>query len=199
MQIALLFVVLLTIAGSSAVAQRSKPEPRTAVEVRLRNPADARLIEVAVADPASGRVARRPVTDLMLRLSVGRNDIDAALRMANGQPPNRDDGLMHVRLYAVSQGRLLKQGEARCDRWIEDATMCTLACDGGAFAIRRIPVGNGIALTLIAGRLPRGPDEQLRPGIRGGFSIAGCTGADDSDLLLAPAEGRSTIELAFVE
>lgn len=190
-----LVMAAISMACTVAAAQQRKPEPRVAIEVRLRNAADAQLLEVAVPDPASGRIARRPISDLMLRLSVNRGDLDAAMRLPNGQAINRDDGLMRVRLYVVSGGRLLKDGEARCDRWGEDTSICSLACDGGTFALRR----NGLSLTLVVGKLPRGLDEAFRPGVRGGFSIAGCAGADDAELLLAPSGGRTTVELGFIE
>ncbi len=176
-----------------AFAQQNKVRPvRADVEFRTATPGDATLLELQIPDVASGRSQKRPISDLMLRVSLPRGDVEAALRLPNGTFVDRDEGLLRAHIYVVSGGRLLRDAEARCDRWVDDFAVCHLPCEGGVFGLKRRVGQATTSLSLIAGRLPRGFDE----GGRLGFNISGCSeSGTDPELLLAPSANPSVAEV----
>lgn len=157
------------------------------LEFALRDARAIDEIEIRIPDPASGRSQRRPISDLMLRLVASRSSISDALRLPDGAPVDRETGLLRASVYIVTAGRILAPVAARCDRWIEGMTVCTVECGGGTFALKR----SGEALALLVGKLPRGTDE----GETGGFQLGACEGAGGADRIVAPATRRPLVEL----
>lgn len=185
-----LALICLAVAASPVIAQQ-RPGERLDVELRPGIATAVAQLEIVLPDVASGRSQRRPVTDLMLRLSLTGGNVAAALRLRNGVAVDRDAGLMRAQIYVVSGGRLLPPAEARCDRWIEDFAVCAVACDGGVFGLQRRAGRSGVALSMIVGRLPRGGEEGARPG----FNLTACDTADGRDQVLAPAVNRALVEI----
>jgi hypothetical protein len=189
-----LIVTLLMLLGATpTLGQNAKIRPaRADVEFRTSTTGAAGSLEIQIPDVASGRSQKRAITDLMLRVSLPRGDIEAALRLPNNTNIDRDEGLFRAHVYVVSGGRLLHDAEARCDRWVEDFAVCKMPCEGGAFGLKRRPGQGPIILSLVAGRLPRGFED----GSKLGFSIAGCSdGGSEPEMLLAPSGGRAIIEV----
>ncbi len=189
----LIIILLVLLAATPTLAQNAKIRPpRADVEFRTSTPGDAGSLEIQIPDVASGRSQKRAITDLMLRVSLPHGDVDAALRLPNSQNVDRDEGLFRAHVYVVSGGRLLHDAEARCDRWVADLAVCKMPCEGGAFGLKRRPGEGTIAVSLVAGRLPRGFED----GSKLGFSIAGCTdGGSEPEILLAPSGGRPVVEV----
>ena len=189
----LIIILLVLFAAPPTLAQNAKIRPpRADVEFRTSSLADAGLLEIQIPDVASGRSQKRTITDLMLRVSLPRGDVEAALRLPNSTNVDRDEGLFRAHVYVVAGGRLLHDAEARCDRWVEDFAVCKMPCEGGAFGLKRRPGQGTTAVSLVAGRLPRGFED----GSKLGFSIAGCTDSGiEPELLLAPSGGRSFVEV----
>lgn len=188
-----LMIGVLVVLAAPAVAQQNKVRAvRADVEFRTATPGDATMLEIQIPDVATGRSQKRPISDLMLRVSLPRGDVEAALRLPNGTPVDRDEGLLRAHIYVVSGGRLLRDAEARCDRWVEDFAVCHLPCEGGTFGLKRRGGQSINSLSLIAGRLPRGFEE----GGRLGFNISGCSDSGtEPELLLAPSANRSLAEV----
>ncbi|MEQ1612825.1 MAG: hypothetical protein ABL904_08725 [Hyphomicrobiaceae bacterium] len=182
--------LLLAVVTASAQPVRMRADVAE-FELRPKAPADVAQLEIIIPDVASGRVQRRPVSDLMLRVSVAGGDVAGAMLLPNGAAVNRDAGLVRAQVYVVTAGRLLPPVEARCDRWIEDFTVCSVACDGGVFGIKRRVGAVGVMLAMAVGRLPRGFDE----GARAGFNLNACDTSVASDQLLAPAANRGLVEM----
>ena len=188
-----LMIAVLLVLAAPAVAQQTKVRPvRADFEVRTATPGDATMLEIQIPDVATGRSQKRPISDLMVRVSLPRGDVEAALRLPNGTPVDRDEGLLRAHVYVVSGGRLLRDAEARCDRWVDDFAVCHLPCEGGGFGLKRRSGQSITNLSLIAGRLPRGFEE----GGRLGFNISGCSDSgSEPELLLAPSGNRSLAEV----
>lgn len=186
---------LLAVAAivSAAQAQTASLRRPVAADMEFRpavaSPGD--MLQIVVPDIATGRSQRRPITDLMVRVSLAGGDVEGALRLPNNTPVARDSGLARAAVYVVSGGRLMAPAEARCDRWIEDLAVCTVACDGGTFALKRRAADGRITLSMLVGRLPRGTDE----GDREGFALNPCDSANAVELILAPAGQRSLAEI----
>ena len=159
------------------------------LELSLGNGRAVDGIEIQIPDPASARFQRRPITDLMLRLVASRSSIADALRQQDGAAVDREAGLMRASLYLVSAGRMLPPVVARCDRWVEGLSVCTVECGGGSFALKRL----GEALSLMVGRLPRGTDE----GDAAGFRLGACEAAGGPDRIVAPVGDRRLVELGL--
>ena len=187
----LIIVALSFSLAASALAQQAKTV-RHDIEFRTTTAGDAGLLEIQIPDVANGRSQKRAITDLMVRIVLASGDVEAALLLQNGGIVDRDEGLFRAHVYIVSGGRLMRDAEARCDRWIADLAVCKLPCDGGAFGLKR-RAGLGTAgLSFVVGKLPRGFEE----GGRLGFSITGCTDtATEPELFLAPSGLRSITEL----
>lgn len=187
----LVAIALLFALAGSAVGQGTAARPARA-EIELK-PAAAEIggLELLIPDPASGRSARRAISDLLVRLRAPGQDIGAALALGNDIAIDRDDGLMQAQLYIVAQGRLLAPAQARCERWSGDTAVCTLHCDGGAFALRRTPRVSG--LTLVLGGSASGGDDEPRPAIR----LDACAAGTGPELLMAPARGKPSVSLAL--
>jgi hypothetical protein len=193
MRPALLAISGFAIAAVPAFAQLAATD-RSALELGPRGTATAALLEIVIPDVASGRSQKRPITDLMLRLSSSDGKIDGALRLPNGVAADRDSGLMRAQVYVVSGGRLLGPTEVRCDRWIEDLAVCSVACDGGAFGVKRRIEAAKVSLTLVVGHLPRGTEEGAQPG----FNLKACAAPDAKDELLAPGGNRPLVEIPMI-
>ena len=192
MRIAVIAMTCLLLVAFPALAQRASTRTDVAdLELRPKAGAAAVELEIVLPDVASGRVQRRPVSDLMLRVSLAGGDVAGALRLPNGVAVDRDAGLVRAQVYVVSGGRLLPPVEARCDRWIEDFAACAVACDGGAFGLKRRMGATGVTLAMVVGRLPRGFEEGARPG----FNLSACDTADGRDQVLAPAGNRGVAEI----
>ncbi len=189
----ILLGLALLAAAAPAVAQQGKARPvRADVEFRASTPGAAGLLEIQIPDVASGRSQKRAISDLMLRVVLPRGDVETALRLPNGASVDRDEGLFRAHVYVVSGGRLLRDAEARCDRWVEDFAVCKLPCEGGAFGLKRRAGQGSAAVALVAGRLPRGFEE----GGKLGFNISGCSDTgNEPELLLAPSAGRPFVEV----
>lgn len=192
MRIAVIAMTCLLLVGFPVLAQRASTRTDIA-DLELRPKAAAVELEIVLPDVASGRVQRRPVSDLMLRVSLVGGDVADALRLPNGAAIDRDAGLVRAQVYVVSGGRLLLPVEARCDRWIEDFAACSVACDGGAFGLKRRIGAGGVALAMVVGRLPRGSEEGARPG----FNLSACDTADGRDQVLAPTGNRGVAEITL--
>lgn len=175
----------------AAVAQKARL--RAAIsELELRPAASlGEVLELQLPDVASGRSQRRPISDLMLRLSLPAGDLGEALRLGPGTAPDRDAGLFRGQLYVVSGGRLLPAANARCDRWIDEIAICRVACDGGGFGLARRSGPGGVALTLLVGQLPRGMTE----GEKAAISLNACDAAEAPEQLVAPAGKRALAEI----
>ena len=187
----LIIVALSFSLAVSALAQQAKTM-RHDIELRLTTPVDAGLLEIQIPDVASGRSRKRAITDLMVRIVLAGGDIEAALLLPNGGIVDRDEGLFHAHVYIVSGGRLMRDAEARCDRWIADLAVCKLPCEGGAFGLKRRAGLGPAGLSFVVGKLPRGFEE----GGRLGFNITGCTDtATEPELFLAPSGLRSITQL----
>ena len=189
-----LIIAMLTLPFAAAtVAQQSRlPTARQDIEFRTTAPAVSSLLEIQIPNVASGQSQKRMITDLMVRIVLPGGDVQGALRLPNSAIADRDEGLFRAHVYIVSGGRLLRDAEARCDRWLADFAVCKLPCEGGAFGLKRRSDQGLSAVTLMVGKLPRGSDE----GERLGFSISGCSdAAREPELLLAPSRGRSLAEV----
>ena len=179
---------LVVAAAMPAMAQRAAGlGGKVDLELALRDERAIDGIEIRIPDPASGHSQRRPISDLLLRLVASRSSIADALRLPDGTPVDRESGLLRASIYIVTAGRIVAPVAARCDRWIEGMTVCTVECGGGTFALKR----SGEALALLVGKLPRGIDE----GEAGGFQLGACEGAGGADRIVAPAARRHLVEL----
>ncbi len=189
-------LIVMTLALSlttSAFAQQGKTRTvRHDIEFRMTTPGEASLLEILIPDVASGRSQKRAITDMMVRIVFAGGDVEAALRFPNGTNVDRDAGLFRAHVYVVSGGRLMRDAEARCDRWLEDLAVCKLPCEGGAFGLKRRAGQGTTALSLVVGRLGRGFEE----GGKLGFNISGCAEtATEPELLLSPSARRPLAEV----
>jgi hypothetical protein len=177
-----------------AVAQQGKGrDARTDIELRPVSSDEAVRFEIVVPDVASGRSQRRSITDLMLRVSLPGGDVGSALRLPNGATVDRDEGLLRAFVYVVANGRLMRPAEARCDRWVDDFTVCTLGCEGGVFGLKRRSGQGPLVISLAGGRLQRGYES----GSKTGFALNACDEGNGADVLLAPSGGRPLAEVAM--
>ena len=189
----LIMLGLAALLATVAPAAGQQGRQRSDIEFRPVTAAEVERFEILIPDVASGRAQRRAVSDLMLRVSLPGGDVDGALRLPNGTAVDRDAGLFRAHLYVISGGRLLPDAEARCDRWVDDVAVCKLACEGGAFGLRRHAGKGALVVSLVGGRLPRGGVQDDKPN----FSLNACAVANAAETLLAPAGGRLAAEIAM--
>jgi hypothetical protein len=186
-----LTIAMALATATAGQAPRKGQYLRTATELRARSAAEIERIEAMVTDIRQTRPEHRAVSDLMLRLTDG-GAIDTALQTANAAPETRAPPLFRADLYAVVGGRIVKDAQATCGRWVDDVAVCRMDCEGGAFALRRR--GRG-ALMMIVGELPRGISDAQRPRL----VLNACAAGEQSELALAPRHGRPFVEIALGE
>ena len=133
-----LCLALLALAGDAlAQAPRKGGYLRASVELRARSAAEVERVETVTTDIRQTRAEHRPVSDLMLRLSADGGAIDTALQTANAVAGAKSSPLFRAELYIVVAGRIVRDANATCARWVDDMAVCRMDCDGGAFALRR--------------------------------------------------------------
>lgn len=187
-------LAVLFVLAPAAIAQRSTGRAvANEAEFRPISATDAAVLEIQIPDPASGRSQRRAISDLMVRIALPGGDVAAALRAGNGVKFEREVGLFRAHIYVVSAGRLLRDIEARCDRWVDDLAVCSALCEGGTFGLRRVPGQSAIGLSLILGRVSRGEDVTVRAGV----SFDACADGTSQEQLLVPAAGRSDLQISL--
>lgn len=134
-------------APDSASGQAPRPSeerrPRSAVEVAHtmvltpRRRADLAQIEIEISDPRLTRAPRLAVTDLAVVLEPGRGDLPGALGGSGGTGVAAERRLIRARLLVVAGGRLRRGPESWCGGFDRGRSVCTVDCDGGAFALLR--------------------------------------------------------------
>jgi len=184
--------MVMALATAAAQSPRKGIYLRTATELRARSAAEIERIEAMVTDFRQTRPEHRAVSDLMLRLTSDGGGIDTALQTANAAPETRAPPLFRADLYAVVGGRIVKDAQATCGRWVDDVAVCRMDCEGGAFALRRRGRGT---LTMIVGELPRGISDAQRPRL----VLNACIAGEQNELALAPRHGRPFVEIALGE
>lgn len=188
-----LCLALLALAGDAlAQAPRKGGYLRASVELRARSAAEVERVETVTTDIRQTRAEHRPVSDLMLRLSADGGAIDTALQTANAVAGAKSSPLFRAELYIVVAGRIVRDANATCARWVDDMAVCRMDCDGGAFALRR---RGRESLAMVVGQLPRAEPEAARQG----FALNACATGDQSELALAPGAGRPFVEVVLSE
>lgn len=184
-------LVAFAIVGTIQDAARAEPprrggEPRASLVLSLATRAAIGRLEAVLPDPGLAHPLRKPVMDLVVILSADAGGIDAALTLINGVP--REARLFRARLIAAVGGRIYARATALCGGWQGDVSTCRVACDGGAFALRR-SAGEEPKLSLVIGH---GAADDTGGEAQAGVRISACD-AEAAEVRLAPlAAGRAT-------
>ncbi len=189
-------LIAICLFASAADAGRRQLPVRTALDLHLAAPREVDKVEIALPDPGSARAQRRPVSDLLLvATALDARGIDAALTLGNDAPTGLKP-LFAVRLLAVSGGRLVRHGQATCRGWLDDASGCRLACDGGRFQLRRQRGEDGVSVRLVLGGAASAEASEALDG-RSGLLLSACERDGEAEMRLVPAGGKPSAEIAF--
>ena len=101
-----------------------------------------------------------------------------------------------MRILAVAGGRLLRHGQATCGGWLDDASGCRLACDGGRFQLRRLRTDDGLSFRLLLGGAASS-DATDSVDNRAGLLLSSCDREGGPETRLVPAGNRSTADVAL--
>jgi hypothetical protein len=208
-------LLLMAVSAGSVLAEAAGAAParqprRDPIAFSLVQAAAVRSLVAGMADPGRARPQPLEFSDLMLEVSSPDGDAAAALAAADGARRAGSRGLFRFRLLAVVAGRLRTGAGGWCSPWRRDESWCELDCEGGGFMLRRSApgAGGGLEMTVHGAerepgvRAPAGGIDEDDPRVSGsgsGISLSACRVEGDGDLRLAPADGRPSARLAFVE
>lgn len=154
------------------------------MEFAVQNRASLGSAEVAVLETGADKTQRLAVTDMLIILAKPDGDIRAALTQPETVGSSPDEAGAHFKLLVVAGGRLYAEARARCKGWQNDVSQCSLACDGGNFALRR---NAGSPLELLVGAVPGGAGQDNDRGVL----ISGCEFDGGAEVRLMPKTGQA--------
>ena len=163
--------------------------PKQVLELKPQSAKALSNFEVEISNAGAVKGERQQVTDAVLFLSKPGGDVQATLRADEGDPPGERTTLFSVRLFIVAGGALYSGARAKCGSWINNVSKCSVACDGGVFALRR----NGAApLELLLGAIPGGSATDGK-----GVIVSECGFDEASDVRLVPGLNRGLVVVGF--
>ena len=152
-------------------------------------------VEVQVVDTGTGTTKKqtKALTDLWLRASSSKTEIEELLKAANTSAPDKFKFIFDVEVFSVVDGRLHSDTMGHCSGWQQDVSWCQYGCDGQSIAVRRSLTDGEISLTLLlASKAPEQETEGAVPAARPlGLTLCGA-GDDGMELRVVPANGRAT-------
>lgn len=186
-----LILLLAVVQALPGNARRDGDAPLT---YRAREVASLEALEPTSAGGHWSGLARRPVTDLILRLRPwSAGSVEEALKLPGNRRAGPDRALFAAELILAAGGRIHIEERAACGPWDGDVAICRTECDGGAFALKRHPQGDGTALGLVIGRAAAIADAGFGETVRLGACADGDGGGG-----LAPRSGRVVSEIELV-
>lgn len=166
----------------------------TTLSYRARDASRLEAMEPTSNAAHSSQTSRKPITDLIVRLSSwdGRPLAQALAAEAPGRAAP-DKPTFAAELLLAAAGRIHVENRAACGPWRGETALCRTECDGGAFALVRGAGAEGRSLKLQVGRVPAiaeaGFGETVRLGSCSDAEAAGglaARGAPAAEILLEP-------------
>jgi hypothetical protein len=183
--LAALFILGWMVQASAETARG----PKQVLELMPQSATALSNFEVEISNAGAAKSQRQQVTDAVLFMSKSGGDVQAALHADEGEAPSQSATLFSVRLFIVAGGKLYSGGRAKCGSWFSNVSKCSVACDGGAFALRR----NGAApLELLVGAIPGGSAADSK-----GVMVSECGFDEASDARLVPGLNRGLAVAGF--
>lgn len=167
------------------------PQKRATMEFIVQNRASLGSAEVELMQANATKAERVAVTDMLIILAKPDGDIRAALTQPETAGTHPDESGAHFRLLVVAGGRLYAEARAQCKGWQNDVSKCSLACDGGNFALRR---NAGSPLELLVGAVPGGSGQDNGRGVL----ISSCEFDGSAEVRLAPKSGQGLAVIGLV-
>lgn len=189
-------VVAAALASQATAGDRLGAVPEARL-FRAANGGQLAGIEVVVghSEGKAAQATRLAVTDVVVRLApvAAEMPIGVALALEEAAIGQAAPPLLSLDLLLVAGGRLIVEERARCAPWRLGASLCRLACGGGAVALARALEGRGVSLRLVVGDLtPGGPATGAR--------LGSCAErADGFETSVAPRRGQRIVEVDLVQ
>jgi hypothetical protein len=162
---------------------------RAVVEFTPQPPGALAQFEIEIATTAETSAARLPVSDAALFVSKAGGDAAAALKIADRAALGPGEALFNVRLFVVAGGRLYTGVRGQCGAWENGLSLCSAACDGGIFAVRRT---GSAPLELLLGAISGAP-----AGTGTGLTLSACGFDEEGDVRLVAKSGRGLAVAGF--